>query len=252
MYNRICKIRGKVQLEIEKLQAELQNYPKGNFVCCRDKKYYKWYNCYKGNKIYISKKNRPLAEKLAVKKYLTSILENLVQERKALDAYLQNYQLPKVQDISGYKDLLDSCFKPLSEELSAWAQETYPSNPQYTNNLIHKTDSGHMVRSKSEAMIAHFLYTNKIPFRYECALHLQNSIIYPDFTIRHPHTGEVFYWEHFGRMDDSLYSQKAYQKMQLYTVSGIVPSVNLITTFETAENPLSIETIQEIIEKYFL
>ena len=57
------------------------------------------------------------------------------------------------------------------------------------------------MRSKSEAMIAMSLYVQKIPYRYECELKLGSITLFPDFTIRHPETGEIFYWEHFGMMD---------------------------------------------------
>jgi len=60
-------------------------------------------------------------------------------------------------------------------------------------------------RYKSEVFIDMALFTNNIPFRYECALELGHSTLYPDFTIRHPKTGEICYWEHFGLMDDPSY-----------------------------------------------
>ena len=101
-------------------------------------------------------------------------------------------------------------------------------------------------------MIDMFLYTSQIPFRYECALHLEDTTVFPDFTIRHPKTGALFYWEHFGRMDDPSYYKDVFSKLQLYTSHGIIPSINLITTYETKENPLSSEVIEKIIEHYFL
>jgi len=101
-------------------------------------------------------------------------------------------------------------------------------------------------------MIATFLYTNGIPFRYECALELNTSIIYPDFTIRHPHTGKIYYWEHFGRMDDPIYYKNTYSKLLLYTSNNIIPSIQLITTYETQTNPLTIDTIEKTINEYFL
>ena len=97
-----------------------------------------------------------------------------------------------------------------------------------------------------------FLYKYKIPFRYECILQLDDIFIFPDFTIRHPETGEVFYWEHFGLMEDTSYSQNTFSKMQLYNMNGIIPSVNLITTYETEKHPLSEEMIEEIVKYYFL
>lgn len=52
-------------------------------------------------------------------------------------------------------------------------------------------------------------------------------------------------------MDEPYYYQKVFPKLQLYTSYGIVPSVNLITTFETKKKPLSSEVIEKIIEHYF-
>ena len=101
-------------------------------------------------------------------------------------------------------------------------------------------------------MIDTLLYLNKIPFRYECALHLGNTTIYPDFTILHPHTGKIYYWEHFGMMDDANYAKNTCFKLQTYTTHGIIPSINLITTYETKEHPLSSDFIEKIIQHYFL
>lgn len=101
-------------------------------------------------------------------------------------------------------------------------------------------------------MIDLLLYTNRIPFRYECALHLGKVTLYPDFTILHPHNKNLFYWEHFGLMDDSSYCQTVSSKLFTYSSHGIIPSIHLITTYETQQNPLSIDTIQKIIDHYFL
>lgn len=95
------------------------------------------------------------------------------------------------------------------------------------------------------------LFTAKIPHRYECELRLGHTIIYPDFTLRHPRTGKVYYWEHFGLMDNPAYCKKMANKLELYANNGIIPSINLITTYETVKQPLSPETINQIIETYF-
>ncbi len=91
------------------------------------------------------------------------------------------------------------------------------------------------MRSKSEAMIDMVLRIRKIPFRYKCLLELGGISFYPDFTIRHPVTAAVFYWEHFGIVDDPKYCQKAYSKLYTYFSYGIIPSINLIITYETRE-----------------
>ena len=52
-------------------------------------------------------------------------------------------------------------------------------------------------------------------------------------------------------MDEPFYYQKAFPKLQLYASYGIIPSINLITTYETKKNPLGYEVIEKAIEHYF-
>lgn len=76
--------------------------------------------------------------------------------------------------------------------------------------------------------------------------------MYPDFTIRHPITGEMVYWEHFGLMDEEAYRNSVYKKLKLYCDNGIIPSINLITTYETKQHPLDANHVEAIIKEYFL
>lgn len=96
------------------------------------------------------------------------------------------------------------------------------------------------------------LYVKGIPFRYECALQLGETTLYPDFTILHPITGELFYWEHFGKMDNPKYAQNCIAKLQNYTAHGILPGIYLITTYESKDRPLTSETIDRVIAEYIL
>ena len=188
---------------------------------------------------------------------MENIKNDLSHEKTALDFYLRHHnthfeKTQKLLETPGYCDLLSSHFKPLSLELSDWMNASYEHNEHHPEHLIHKTTSGHLVRSKSESMIASYLHANHIAFRYECALSLDNILLYPDFTIRHPVTGALYYWEHFGLMDDPSYAKNAASKLQLYIANEIIPSIQLITTYETLEQPLSTEVIYKIVEHYFL
>lgn len=205
---------------------------------------------------YIPKHNQAFAEQLAYKKYLCALLEDLTQEKHALGHYLYHHptssNIPPLLHHPEYNRLLCKNFQPHSEELTAWAQASYERNPKYPEHLIHKSTSGNLLRSKSEAFIDMMLHLHQIPFRYECALALENTTIYPDFTIRHPLTGDYYYWEHFGLMDNPSYAQNSLSKLQLYISAGILPSGNLITTYETSDIPLDVQTVEKIIKLYFL
>ena len=258
VYERMLIECRRLEKEISSIESQLKELPEGSLTCARNGKHYKWYRSNGHNQTYISKKDRPLAEQLAVKKYLFLVLKELKNEKAAIEKYLRCHckgpmlSEKLLTDNTEYKQLLTSNFKPLSKELCEWANASYPINLKYPQQLIHKTTSGIYVRSKSEAIISTLLFTHKIPFRYECELQLGEITIYPDFTIRHPKTGKEYYWEHFGRMDDTAYSKNVPLKLQTYISHGIIPSIQLITTYETMENPLSSETVERIIKEYFL
>lgn len=117
---------------------------------------------------------------------------------------------------SEYRQLIYPFYTPAINELANWQSLPYDKNSIHPENLIHKSISGNLLRSKSEAIIDSLLFQNKIPFRYECQLVLGDRILYPDFTIRHPITGNLYYWEHFGLIDNADYSKKASQITQKY------------------------------------
>lgn len=255
---RILKEKQKIQTEIEEIQKQIKILPQNKLICTRNGNRYKWYQSDGHISSYIPKANRELAEQLAIKKYLTCKIEELYCEKKILEKCIKGYsKIPRkaetlLMEPNGYSELLAAYFKPKSKNLQEWMTLPYEHNDKYLEQLIHKTSSGNVVRCKSEAMIDLYLYTHQIPFRYECALKLEGMTIYSDFTIRHPQTGEVYYWEHFGMMDDPTYSKNVGAKLQLYIRNGIIPSIRLITTYETREEPLSSEVIEKIVEHYFI
>lgn len=258
IYDKILKEKQRIETQIQTLQSKLKDFPEGKLVCTKNGKYNKWYCSTDSSYTYIPKKEYKLAEKLAHKTYLLLQLRTLLNQKKAIDSYLKHYQPDTSQKEHDfitspeYKAFLSSYFTPVSQELVNWMNAPYETNQIYTENVISKTPSGHRVRSKSEAMIDTCLYKNNIPFRYECLLQLDKHSLFPDFTIRHPKTGEVYYWEHFGLMDDATYAQKTYSKLALYTSHGIIPTINLITTYETKEHPLSADMVEKIVNYYFL
>lgn len=255
LYEKIEKENKRLTNKINEIQKQLKTMPKGEIQCVRDGDFLRWYLKESGKRTYISKKKRGLAEKLVAKKYLSTLLKSLKQEKIAIEFYLRHHKANLAEQFldssSPYYKLLIPFFNSSNNNYQKWATENYEKNMNYPEQLIYKASSGNFVRSKSEMMIDMYLYMNKIPFRYECALQLGELVIYPDFTTRHPITGEIYYWEHFGMMDDPKYCRNACTKIQTYASNGIIPSVHLIMTFETKEQPLSLEMIEEIIEYYF-
>lgn len=263
LYQKICSEYQRLKQEILAIQNQIRTLPEGKLICTHSGKYTKWYQSDGHHPVYIPKKNKTLAQQLAAKKYLQSKLAKLCQEQRALEAYLSQYantctpSEPSPSELllyeeSEFSELLSPYFTPDSKSLQEWMTEKYERNPLHPEQCIHKTSAGILVRSKSEALIATLLFTNKIPFRYECALTLGHTVIYPDFTIRHPKTGDLYYYEHFGMMDNPEYAKKSLQKTHLYVSHGIIPSIHLITSYETKENPLDSDLVETLLKHYFL
>ena len=257
-YQKMLAEQQKLSAKIQSIQNELEQLPEGSLITTRNGPYHKWYHLLDRSMVYIPKSRRSFAKQLARKKYLSLQLKNISNQKKAVDAYLK-HRRPTFADADNFLitheafyNLLSDSYRPLSQELARWAAASYEKNTNHSEHLTHKTISGNLVRSKSEALIDTILHANKIPFRYECALILGDTKIFPDFTLRHPITGDIYYWEHFGMMDDPSYIKKAYSKLHLYTSNGIIPTIHLITTYETKDHPLTPDKIEKIIQEYFM
>lgn len=254
-YQQIKKEQQKLEAQVHSIQAQLKALPKGKLIFSRTGKYTKWYQSDGKTKIYIPKKRLHLAEQLAIKKYLQLQLEEVLRDKRLIDQYLHIHDSEHttaeqfITEDSEYHKLLSHYFQ--TEFQSEWMNASYEKCTKNPEHLIHKSISGNVVRSKSEVLIDMMLFTNRIPFHYEETLQLGNIILHPDFTIQHPRTGEILYWEHFGKMDDTAYAKNAADKIALYIRHGIIPSIHLITTFETQDEPLTSEKVRQVIEEYF-
>lgn len=120
----------------------------------------------------------------------------------------------------------------------------------FEDRLIHRTLKGHLVRSKSELVIANRLFEKNIDYEYEKELTLDGQRRSPDFTIT-TLAGDTLYWEHCGMMGYSSYKERWEQKKKLYLAHGIEEGKNLIVTYDQLNGGLDTQDIESVIEKYF-
>lgn len=207
---------------------------------------------------YISKKDHKVAEDLAYKNLLTLQLNSLLQEKKAIESYLKHYT-PDIHqkeidyvNSPAYQKLVAPHHKLFQEEQEAWINESYVKNTFHPESLTVKGTSGISLRSKSEAIIENVLCKYHIPFRYEARLDLGDLFYYPDFTILHPTTHQLVYWENFGMMDNPTYAKGTAEKLEQYIAHGILPSHQLICTYETKEHPLGFDLVEKMVDHYLL
>ena len=128
-------------------------------------------------------------------------------------------------------------------------------SPVNTENLIHKTARGELVRSKSEVIIANALHAAKVDYYYEFPYVTEEGngkIYYPDFTIPISIQGRTVYWEHCGYIKDPTYAANWIKKKIKLQEEGILENINLIVTYDSYYGEIDSQEIQNIIRRWFL
>lgn len=233
----LCALESK----LSQIEHELTNFPEGElFIYSNMNKYSRWYVINNNKKEYLPRTEYQLAAALAQKKLLSLQRDYLLAKINGIKSYCKKVSRSddKLKEFLSHPEYI-ALTNSNNSTGSLWATEEYNTCPKHTDQLSFTCPSGKLVRSKSEVFIDMALNQHHIPYRYECELVLGKSTFYPDFTIKHPVTDEILYWEHFGLMEDKLYCQNAYRKLQVYADNGIIPGKNLIVTFETRNNPFS-------------
>ncbi len=242
-YEFLCK-------EIEKCRKIIQTAPPGKLEVYQNRASLKWYlKNETGEATYLPKSEKQLAEMLAAKRIESERLKLLLKEKRALDLYLKHAPTQEAilasAKIQNKFSNIENALKPPKE---SWENAEFESNPAFPENLKHPSPSGHFLRSKSECLIDMQLFYRKIPFRYEAKLVINGQASYPDYTFYKESTGEFRYWEHFGMMDDPKYRKKALEKEEMYIINGYIPHENLYLTYETSDSPITVTTIDKIID----
>jgi hypothetical protein len=142
--------------------------------------------------------------------------------------------------------------EPHPREVTVGSQQRF-----LEDGLIHRTERGDLVRSKSELVIADKLFARGIDYAYEQPLVLKDGHVrYPDFTISDHARGITFYWEHLGLLDDSGYRARWQKKRAEYLSAEIRPWEDgggeagmLIETRDDPGGALNAEAIARIIDK---
>ena len=257
VYDKLLFIREQLLMQQLDIEKEVQGFPKDNIYGIKEGKYSRFYLCGGKRSIYIKKRESDRIKILVNKKFkLKQYEENelILTCLKKVITYLEKKDgtLQMIQVESPYAPILLSGKNDYEKSVVEWCQEEFEKNSSYGEHLIHRTMGGDLVRSKSEVIIANTLYMNRIPYRYEAALHLGREVVYPDFTILHPKTKKIYYFEHCGMMDKKDYREKLLYKLRLYGKYNILPSDNLILTYESDTMPVDSCQIEQIIRYYFL
>lgn len=128
----------------------------------------------------------------------------------------------------------------------------------FEKNLIHCASDGTFLRSKSEVIIYELLLKSQLNPEYEYVLEIDGEIKRPDFYISDDDTGEKYYWEHLGMLNDDAYSNNWQNKLNWYKSKNILPledgrglNGTLIITKDDRNGGISVKEIASIIDKVF-
>ena len=244
-------------LNVAKL--DLSNVPDGHLRISKDKNKLRYYHCYNDrNGIYIPKDNTQLPKQLAQKSYQISVVKKVEERLKQIRKIIKDYSDDEIEKIytSMHKErqaLVTPVEPTWNQTISEWYEKEYQGKEFQEGTSVIFTDKGERVRSKSEKIIADYLYRNNILYKYEKPLYLKGyGTVYPDFTFLSKKTCKEIYWEHHGMMDSPAYAESAVRKIHCYERNGIFPGERLILTFETQRDPLNTEIVQILLEKYIL
>lgn len=120
----------------------------------------------------------------------------------------------------------------------------------YAEHLIHRCDKGHMVRSKSELVIANKLWQMGIDYEYERPV--KGEIIpgkmRPDFSFVDP-AGDYILWEHLGMLFRDDYRKSWEWKKDWYAKNGYIEGKNLFTTQDDDNGGLDSTKVTSVAEK---
>lgn len=234
-----------LQKELEAVNKELKTLPEGRL----NKKGNFYYHLINESEIGITKKPE-IISLLCRKRFLFARKKQLVNNisqpmYKFNDASPMEIinTLPRL-----YQELPKNYF--FHPSLKDWLEQPYSENPYLHENRKYVSNNGIPLRSKSELIIANLLEDHHIPYRYDAEVKIENHIIYPDFIIKNPFTGEIVLWEHFGALHQADYEKKMTDKMNLYVKTGYIPFETIIYTFEF--DIQNVQRLKDLIESTIL
>lgn len=213
---------------------------------------------------YIGHDRTELLDALAQKKYDQMVLQEFEGQKSDLQKLLSRTE-KHVDPVGIYNRLpeyLKSHVTPFVAYNRKEAEKWKAGIRCRLLNISEKhygTLSGIEVLSKSEVMIADTLHMMGIPFVYEPEVRIPtgdpyraDERKYPDFKVLNMRTGEEFYWEHFGKLDDGQYLLRSLSKLEQFATIGIIQGKNLIVSFESENHPLNRKYITTLIKTFLL
>ena len=255
------KIYNSIRDRRDDLQSEVSNLPEGELYIRSDDKQKQYFQRLPkgGNRKkehrYGIKKQPELLKALSRKAYIDEVLPILDKDLKEIGKLLDKYKATDEESVMGdflekYPELSDGVYHGRRES-GNWSEWQSAEQSFHPESLKSTASDGSGRRSVGELLIGAKLKHYKIPYRYEVPAHPDLPYI-PDFTVKRPRDGKIFFWEHFGLVNDKEYMERNRRKLLDYERVGIVPWENLIITYNQSDGGINEKLIDAMIEGWLL
>ncbi len=241
---------------ITELDERIQKLPEGRIIV-KHHKTSTFYEHYQNDSVhYLNKNNAQTVKDLSQKHYLKKVLKAANQEAEALERALKLFPEITIEDIyDSLPEELRINTKPIvigdDQYINKWLEAPYQRKPFKKDDPEYYSLKGDRVRSKSEIIIADRLYAKGIPYKYECPLKIGKKIIHPDFSILRMSDRQIVYHEHCGMIDKEDYARDMVKRVKLYSTAKIYQGDRLFFTFETSDDSIDVNMIDDFIEKNY-
>lgn len=247
----------------EEYNSQLEKIPEGN-ICFKKEHGKKRAYMYKDGKYtYLSCEKMDFINRLIERKCIIESMRYIENNIDVLNEALSKYTNFEVLQPGNIRERLslsleepyrkmnnefklDATNKTYAKDIDDWLSLPRKENPYKPENKIHITPGGVRVRSKAELIIATYMESMSIPYKYEEQVILNNEIVYPDFMIKRVSDDLIIIWEYFGMMDDEQYRSRTEHKIFLYEKNGYLPYKNFIATYGSKGSSVSMIQLEKI------
>ena len=267
--NSYLPLKQQIQLTEQLLAQAQQSFtqkPEGYLNIQKRGTYYQYYFQEEKTRkrTYLSKKNITQAKELAQKQYDKDFIccaSDLIRKLKKLEksgasrsAAVVYHSLAEVYEKLSpeRKILVEPYVLPDELYIEVWLKQPYKQKPFLPDSPEIYTENNERVRSKSEKIIADKLAILGIPYRYEYPMIIPGiGSIHPDFLLLDVKERTTVIYEHFGIMQDPVYSRNTLRKIDAYENSGYMLGSKLLCTFESENHVLDMRHFEKMMLNRF-
>lgn len=257
-YQEVLNRKRILQNRIMFLNTLIERAPEGRIRTSKEHGHTRYYYCV-NDYIGTYTTDEKLISSIMQKDYAKKTLVPLQRELKSIEALIKNYSenaCTKIFDNikPARKSFVTKDFREIIDEKAKqkWEATEYEHKEFAIIRPEYQSLEGNMARSKSEANIMNVLDRRNIPYMYEFPIYVNDILLHPDFRALNTRTGEVIYWEHWGKMDNPMYVNKQLERVDEFKKAGVVLGVNLFVTMESGQHVLTLNDINDFIDNHLV